>query len=144
MKILIIDDTPNKIKNLEKTIKEYSSDFIIEKRESYQTGYNALKSDSFDLVLLDMSIPLYDLEGNVEPLGGKFFLIEMERIGIDTNVIVVTQFPNFGAGKSQLTLDELNADIKQYKNYKRTIFYDSKNTKWKIELINYIKSLKVK
>ncbi|MDL2222816.1 hypothetical protein LJB98_01800 [Bacteroidales bacterium OttesenSCG-928-M11] len=134
------------MKNLEDAILEYSSDIAIVKRRSFQSGLKEIEDSHFDLILLDMSLPPYDITGEVEEevvvKSGLNILIEMERQQINIDVVVITQFPSFGTGRDILTLDNIKEQMKQYKNYRKTIFYVQKETKWRIELINHIKLLK--
>lgn len=58
IKILIVEDEPNKCLNIQKFIKSKFSSVDITTCESISTAKNALQTKVFDLVLLDLMLPM--------------------------------------------------------------------------------------
>ncbi|MBC8988411.1 hypothetical protein H9X96_21890 [Pedobacter sp. N36a] len=144
MKVLIIED--DKIK-IEKLTSFFSShDFEI--KESYHSGIKELLTkNDYDILILDMSIPLWergnnDIGGNFEQFGGVNILREMKRRNKLVPTILVTMFDVFANGK--LTFSQLNEDLLNRFGdfYKGAVFYNaSEEDKWKADLeqrINFI------
>jgi len=141
MKILIVEDDLNKLNNLKKFINTYfetkNIEIYIEIKHSYQSGLDTILSNYYDLLLLDMSLPNFDIDDNNDsgdPLSkaGELILYEMDVMGININTIIVTQHDDFD-GES---LESINDD---YKNkfstfYIDYIFYNAIESDWEDEL----------
>ena len=142
MKILIIEDDLNKLKKIKIAISEFSQEIKIDTAVSYQSGLKAIINNTYNLILLDMSLPSHDsIVSEHEPIGGINILIELKRRKISVNIIVVTQFTDFSVGNDIRTLEMLKNEMSgEFKNYIDTILYVNNHTGWKTELINYIKN----
>ena len=119
MKILLVEDDEDKRDDLSIFIKEKLTDNFRVAR-SIQSSKKALREDKFDLILLDMTIPTFDISptedgGRSQPFGGRMLLSEMIRNRISSKVIVVTQFDLFGKGEEEITLKELDQQL--YQNF---------------------------
>jgi len=138
--ILIIEDDLNKLGN----IKEYVESFFKSKhancdviiKNSFQSGLKEILTNTHNLVLLDMSLPNFDMvnnDGGV-PLskGGELILYEMDIMGINPDTIIVTQHDDFD-GES---LETINAEYKKKfpQFYKGYVFYNAVESNWKKEL----------
>ncbi len=145
MRVLLVEDDENKRDEiLELLNKELDVEIIHQK--SFQTGKKALKEDLFDLVLLDMDIPTFDISveesgGRKQAFGGRMLLYEMVRRRIHTKVIVVTQFDYFESPTDGLNIEELNLELR---NNFPAIYYGyiqmrGDSIDWKENLINKIK-----
>ena len=70
-------------------------------------------SNKFDFILLDMSLPTYDVGpsetgGRPQSFGGRELLRYIDRKNIIIPVIVVTQYERFNKGQEYLDLDGLH------------------------------------
>jgi len=147
MKILLVEDDEDKREDLSSFIKEKLTDnFRIAK--SIQSGKKALKEAKYDLILLDMTIPTFDVSpleqgGRTQPFGGRILLAEMVRNRVETKVVVVTQFDLFGKGEEEITLQELDNQLKNSfpKIYYGAIHFSVSIIGWKDLLDKKIKSL---
>lgn len=139
--VLVVEDDENK--------RERLRDFLLSGRwqcnlsyaKSYQSGLRLLLNQSFDVVLLDMSIPTFDVTstddgGRPQAFGGRELLKQMDRRGLSAPVIVVTQFARFGDHTNALTLDQLDAALRKEhpSNYRGSVYYDSGFEGWRDEL----------
>ena len=147
MKILLVEDDEDKMNDLVAFIQEkLTENFTIAR--SFQSGKKALKEINYDLVLLDMTIPTFDITpkedgGRSQPFGGRMLLSEMIRHRIQTKVIVVTQFDVFGKGRDEITLKELHQVLlDQFPTiYFGAVHFSVSVTGWKDELYNKINNL---
>jgi CheY-like chemotaxis protein len=146
MKILLVEDDEDK--------REQLMNFVIEKlgidfkeARSYQGGLRLIKEEQFDLILLDMTMPTFDISstengGRSQPFGGEMLLYEIIRREIKSKVIVVTQFDIFGKGDEEITIKDL--DLKLSTLFKDTylgiVQYNISYTGWKDILYDKIKN----
>lgn len=146
-KILLVEDDEDKRNQIIQYINE---NFICELEEvrSYHSAINAIRSKQFDLILLDMTIPTFDITsvepgGRSQPFGGELILSEMDRKSIDSKVIVITQFDLFGEGDEEIGLSDLNRRlINQFNEiYIGAIQYSISYNSWQEMLKNKIKTI---
>lgn len=140
MKILIIEDDKIKIEKLTSFLKNH----IFDLRESFQSGLEALRNNKYDLLILDMTIPLWekennDINQNYEQFGGEKILREMKRKKIIVPVILFTMFDKFPIGNDVLTFEQISAKYKEnFDFYIDAVYYDSRNDDWKNNLLSLI------
>ena len=141
MRILLIEDDINKMQSIAAEICRIRGDAEIIEAKSYQSGMRNLVSQSFDLVLLDMSLPTFDINQDedgfqVDAFAGRNILAEMDRKGVNVKTAVITMFETFGDGDDLMTLEELDSDLAQrYPGiYCGAIYYNSSEVNWKDSL----------
>lgn len=140
MKVLIIEDDINKLHAIMDYIRLMGLSEI-ETKTSYHSGLKELVSHPYDLVLLDMSMPAYDITahengGRPLPLAGRDILYSMCRRKIKCKAIVITQYEDFG-GTSLVSLDE---DLKKSfpKIYLGVVYYNTMQEGWKSTLTDLL------
>jgi DNA-binding NarL/FixJ family response regulator len=113
MKILLIEDNQYKISQLEEFIATEFPLIELTICNSYHSGLKEIKLNSqvYNLVLLDISMPTYDIKpgeqgGTPLSLAGKLILNEMNLRDILTKVIVVTMYENYVDGTKLIELDK--------------------------------------
>lgn len=134
MKILIIEDDPVKLSDIENLLKKNKVDEIYISK-SFNSAKRELRARSFDMILLDMSLPVFDdVEDteDFETFGGIGILNEIKRIGTLNRVVVITAFDTLGEGKNQTSLRDLDISMKKdYSNiYIGLIHYDATSNQW--------------
>jgi CheY-like chemotaxis protein len=141
MTVLIIEDDPNKLRQISDHIRSLAPSATISERSSYQSGLREIVAEPPELILLDMSMPTYDISptergGRTRVYAGRDVLREMQRRGIGSKVIVVTQFESFGEGPTRKTLPELTAELRRGfpENYVTTVYYHPAQSDWKSQL----------
>lgn len=112
MRVLMIEDDNLKAERLSQWIAEALPLAVFDRTKSYHSGLRALQERPYDLVLLDMTLPTFDLEGGrregrPRSMGGRDIMRKMVRRGIKGAVVVVTQFGTFGEGEEQTNFVEL-------------------------------------
>ena len=137
MKLLIVEDDLNKLKNLTLFLDMYGEKKDIKLdctiKNSYQSGLECILSEAFDLLLLDMSLPNFDTDDE-NPLakGGELILYEMDVMGITLKTVIFTQHDDF-EGES---LESIHKDYKDKFSsfYIGYVFYNAIESNWKREL----------
>lgn len=141
MRILVIEDDPNKEGQLLSFCRDCFVGAEVVARRSYQSGLKEAVANPPDLVLLDMSLPNYDVSssgrgGKMKAFAGKEILRELVRRQIDTRVVVVTQFEAFYEKDERVSLSQLRQTLDREfpTHYVTTVFYDASGSAWKDEL----------
>jgi CheY-like chemotaxis protein len=135
MKVLLIEDTEHKKDLIVSFLRVEFPDIQLELRKSYNSGLREIiKNQNYDLILLDMSLPNYDIStgetgGDFESMAGKFLLQEMYRRDININVAIVTMYKNY-------TDQEFKTGLRDsFKNYLGVIYFNfNEPDSWKNEL----------
>lgn len=145
MKILIIEDDENKYKNISKILNKHLTLEEIVIKKSYNSGLRELLKVEYDLILLDMSLPMHENKlSDIKPFTGIDILNQMKRYNKKTKTIVVTQFEIFSTSKGrceEISIAELKGKLEALKseNYMGLIYYDVTSDSWETELIERIK-----
>lgn len=141
MRILIVDDDPHKMRQLTGFMREEYAFAAIEEQRSYQSGLRSAVENPPDVMILDMTMPTYDVGGKEtggreRRYAGLQVLEQLRRRQVATAVIVCTQFPRFGEGTELITLDELRSQLERefVGTYRGTVFYQAADAQWKKEL----------
>ena len=151
MLVLIVEDDRNKAERVQKHVDsvcgKYSEEYRSELRASYNSGLRACVELKPDLLILDMTMPTFDLApseagGRPRDFAGKDILWELDRNGLRIPAIVVTGFPFFGEGPEQQNRDELTKDLAKCfpECFKGTVFYKTADVAWKKHLSQLIES----
>ncbi len=141
MRILVIEDDRNKLAQIKGFLKQEFPSISIGEAYSFHSALKTLESQRPNLVVLDMSLPTYDISAT-EPgykfrqFGGREILAAMLDSYIECPVIVMTQFPSFGEGEGKRTLQEMDGELRDefaglYLGY---IAYNPSEEAWKEKL----------
>ena len=100
MNLLIIEDDMSKIKKIKSFIEDNYQEFSVNEAHSYQSGMKNVLNFKPDVILLDMSLPTYDVSpreqgGRPRSFGGRDILYEIKRKKMSSRAIIVTQFEDF-------------------------------------------------
>lgn len=140
MKVLIIEDTEAKMKVVEECVRGSNEAWEFTEAMSYSAGIQKIYEGNWDLILMDMSLPTYNISrtesgGTKKPVAGKELMARMMRRKIFIPVIIITQFDIFGDNQS---LESLNKEFEEsYTSiWKGTISYDKPG--WQEQLIKLL------
>ncbi|MBC2853536.1 response regulator transcription factor [Cetobacterium sp. 2G large] len=148
MKILIIEDDDNKYKNISRVLLKYFPLESITLKKSYNSGLREILKIEYDLILLDMSLPIYENEKSnsleIKPFTGIDILNQMKRYQKKIRTIVVTQFEIFSTSRGrgeEISITELRKKLEalESQNYKGLVYYDVTSDSWETELIDLIR-----
>lgn len=142
MKILLVEDSENKKKQIIDFVKKAIPDANINYKMSYQSGLQEIMENDYDFIILDMSMPIYDQDDNnvkihIHIFAGWDILDRMNQSMIDTKVVVITQYETFQGEHGFFTLEDLDTKFKDnYDNYLGLIYISQLN--WKDELKDFL------
>lgn len=147
-KILVVEDDFKKKEDIRNFLSSDLSFVDVMIKESYQSGLRELINNSYDLLLLDMSIPTWDKSidepgGNFEQFGGYKILKEITRKKKPVNTILITMFDDFGESDTSITLSQLDHLLKNDfpDIYKGAVYYNTREEQWKNDLSTFINNL---
>lgn len=147
MNVLYVEDEEVKAEEVLTFLDErYNVDF----RKSLSGGLSAIQENQYDLVLLDMSLPLYDYDSEDEDendfgtFAGIEILEELIRKSRNDKVLVITAFDILGEGENEITMLQLDTNLQEeYKEiYLGLIYYDSSSLEWRRNLQSFLEELK--
>ena len=145
MKILIVEDDDDKRVQIIKFVCEDISGNYAEAK-SLKTALKTIINESFDLILLDMTMTTFDVSsgqqgGRPQSYAGKELLLQMARRGIRCPVIVVTQFDIFEPNGEKITLEQLDQELyHQFPNiYLGAVHFNVKYDDWRDKIKELIK-----
>ncbi|MDY3997668.1 MAG: hypothetical protein SOY73_00905 [Blautia sp.] len=151
MEILYVEDEQNKARQVVQVIKENIPSVNILLRNSYNAALMEIGRENLDLILLDMSLPLYDVseameyeeDNDFETFAGIDLLEELVRIDSKKKVIIITAFDVLGEDDNRINLMQLDEKMKKEycDNYRGIIYYSSSSLEWCHKLVELIKIL---
>ena len=147
MDILYVEDEEVKAKEVLASLDERNN---VDFRKSLSGGLCAIQEKQYDLVLLDMSLPLYDYdsededESDFETFAGIDILEELIRKSRNGKVVIITAFDILGEGENEITMLQLNENLQEEYNeiYLGLIYYDSSSLEWRRSLQKILEDLK--
>lgn len=150
MKVLIVEDEFDKREKITSYLYSVfeSSQLEIVESESLRSGLKTLlQLSDIDVVLLDMSMPGFDITsdepggGEPESYAGKELMSQMRLRNIKVPVVVITQYKKFK--KENISLEELTEEFQtQFPDFfMGTIHFSSAVEGWKKSLLDYLKKV---
>jgi CheY-like chemotaxis protein len=146
MLILVIEDDEYKRTQICNFVSQSCAFADLRVAKSLQSGLRAIISERFDLIILDMTMPTFDIGfnedgGRPQAYAGREILRQLDRRKIKIPVVVVTQFDRFGSGDDALTLEQLDSELSEAHpdNYKGSVYYNASVEGWKDSLANTIR-----
>jgi DNA-binding NarL/FixJ family response regulator len=146
MIVVIVEDDENKSRQLRQLIESWYADADVKECRSYQSGLRHLLHETANLVLMDMSMPTFDLlpgqgGGRIRGFGGRDILAELSRRGKACRVLVVTQFESFGEGDDTKSLEELTEELqREYsESFCGVVHYDAAQSAWREQLEHMVR-----
>ncbi len=141
MRILIVEDDVSKAEQLAGAVAEHVPDAALTIRRSYQSAVKAATQHGYDLLVLDMSMPTYDINGpgqggTIRGFAGWDVMRELSRRRIHVPTVIVTQFETFADGGERITLSQLGEELKKEfgEHYLDIVYFSALETKWKDDL----------
>lgn len=139
--ILLVEDEDPKLRHLKQRLHEELPDALIEVCRSVNSATDHLDRSTPDLVVLDMSLPTFDvteIEGGGRPqgFGGVEVLRHIAFNELTCKVIVITGYEAFPKGDGQVNLADLEAElVSEFSNTICAVLrFNSVYDLWKVEL----------
>lgn len=108
--LLIVEDDEYKATDLIKTVNVGAEVNDIQRAASVTSALRAISGSHFDLVILDMSLPTFDISGpggggSPQGQGGVEVLRLASRLDNKSPFVVVTQYPDIEVDGHEVALD---------------------------------------
>ena len=144
MKVLLIEDDDYKARQIVEFVNTLG--YEVEVKKAYNSGMMALTNNQYDLVLLDMTIPSFELSpehptSRIRKYGGRDILCEMERCEIVVPTIIITQYKVFDDGEKSLEILNKELEEEHSQIYKGLIYYNSSIVDWQEKLQNILSNI---
>lgn len=143
MIILLVEDDENKKSRI---TEFYSGKFPgdeLTHADSMVSGLRTARAKRPDLIILDMTLPNYSISSGqgynpMRAFGGRDFLRQLQRLDLETKVVVLTQFETFGSPPDQVDLKSLNRELTESFDslFLGSIYYHASKSSWQMELQN--------
>lgn len=141
MRILVVEDDRNKCLSIIEFLRDEVPKASILQARSYTSAMRMIVHESIDLVILDMTLPTYDVTpsedgGRTRAYAGRDILREMKRFSCSARAIVITQFERFYDAGEEISFDELEAQLASGGNdlYGGMIYYHAAQADWREKL----------
>lgn len=148
MKALVVEDSPIKGRAVLELLSKAPGITSVLMERSYQGALRQIQTELPDLIILDMTLPNFDVGPNIRtgkprPMGGYDILRKLQRKRISTSVIILTQYESFDNGAQTLLLSELDQKCRNEFPliYRDTIYFSPTNTRWSDELLRALDSM---
>ncbi|MCZ8437131.1 response regulator [Achromobacter xylosoxidans] len=143
-KVLIVEDDEYKLESVQDCLAQFGDVEVVVCR-SFTSAAKQIKRTTFDLILLDMSLPTFDGggasdEGEAQGLGGKRLIRLCDEYGTLCETILVTQFANYEDFGKISSVEELAGELTGILKGKfvGVVRYNRASTDWKGCLTTYL------
>jgi CheY-like chemotaxis protein len=136
VKIWLVEDDGFKRDKVRQCLQELFPGSEIDEARSAKSAFNLLQETLPELIVLDMSLPTFDIGrgetgGRPQVFGGVEVMREMARRSIVVPVLIVTQYEVFG--EERVGIKELESRL--FKEHPATfaglVYYETASEQWK-------------
>lgn len=145
MKLLLVEDEAPKQENLRQLLIAIVGPDNVKLAKSVRSAIDFLRSDTADLIILDMSLPTFDIGaeesgGRPQGFGGIEVMRFLDRLKQDSPVIVVTAFEAFAEKNRTVDLEELAIQLRTQhsRNFRGLVYYNTVIGTWHAELTDAV------
>lgn len=147
-KVLIVEDDDYKLESLLECLERFA-EVEVKICRSFTSAAKAVKKITFDLIILDMSLPTFDGgggasdEGEAQGLGGKRLIRLCNEYDTLCATILVTQFSNYEDFGKTTSVSELADELKiiLLEKFIGTVKYNRASTEWKSALHTHLQTV---
>ena len=137
MRILLVEDDEHKMKDIIQYLEVILKGVIIETAHSIESGVQSAIDNQYDLILLDMTIPNFDINetnegGKSYKNGGEIVVKELLDEDVFFNCAIITQYETF----NDEPIDQIGQRVKTYcgDHYYGYVKYSTSDDAWKQSL----------
>jgi CheY-like chemotaxis protein len=150
MRILLIEDEAPKQGHIRAALEEIRPTANISVARSVRSAIQEMQTSPPDLMLLDMSLPTYDVGpqesgGRPQNLGGIEVLRYMDLYDLAFPTIVITAYEAFSKNGKPVDHGSLDVQLQAEhpSSYRGLIYYNSLFSEWRVELSALIKKVEL-
>lgn len=147
MRILLVEDDEHKMNDIISYIEALKKNIIIETARSVESGVQAAVDKQYNLILLDMTIPNFDITdksdgGKSYKNGGEIIVKELLDEEVAFRCAVITQYETF----NNETIEQISQRIHQLcgDDYLGYVKYSTNTESWRQglkELIEHVENI---
>lgn len=148
MKIFLVDDEETKTKAISSFMEDRFPDHELESFRSFQSGLRAIVTETPSILLLDMTMPTYDVGpresgGRERRYAGREVLRQIKRRRISLPVIVITQYEQFEEDGREVDLPTLREELREAypENFIDSIYFNLGDSNWADSLERLVRPL---
>ncbi len=148
MRVLVIEDDEFKAADILRAIEELDRAIETERAASVTSALRKITTEDFDLLVLDMSLPTFDLSGpggggSPQGQGGVEVLRLAKWLGKDTPVVVVTQYPDIeiDGREAPLSVAAARLSTRFEVDVKLCILYEFDSDVWRSRFVDVVVAL---
>lgn len=137
MRILLVEDDKHKMNDIITYLDTFKKKIEVETACSVESGVQSAVDNPYDLILLDMTIPNFDITeksdgGKSYKNGGEIVVKELLDEEVDFRCAIITQYETF----NNETIDQISQRISKLcqDNYFGYVKYSTDNDAWKSKL----------
>jgi CheY-like chemotaxis protein len=145
MNILLVEDEAPKQERILSFLREHWPDSSVRTARSVRSAVDQLTSDELDLVLLDVSLPTFDVGpnesgGRPQNFGGVEVLRYMDLYEKPIPTILITAYEAFSKDGKPIDHEALDHELREQhpNSYRGLIYYNSLFTEWRTFLEDII------
>jgi len=147
-RILFVEDNAHKRSRVIESINSIDSSINVFEAWSFTSGCQKIEVESYDLLLLDVSLPTYDRSGaesggRFRVFGGREIARKVFRNHLSCKIAFITQFNSFSDKGNSYTFEALQNEIASELDgkYLGMIYYNSAISTWRDELAKILKEI---
>lgn len=144
MKVLLVEDDEHKMNDIIMNLKTTIKDVNIDTAYSIASGVETAIDNQYDLILLDMTIPNFDITetsdgGKSYKNGGEIIVKELLDEEVVFRCAIITQYETF----NNETIDQIGQRMKVLcgENYFGYVKYSTSDDSWKDSLKKLIENV---
>jgi len=148
--ILLVEDEAPKRTHIEAFLRDLERNIVIREAMSVTSALDLLESELPDLVLLDMSLPTYDVGdresgGRPQGFGGIEVLRHMSMANLTCPTLVITGYEAFLREEGPVDLTQLSSELEnEFPGILLGVLhYNSTYAEWKAELTKILAEFKI-
>lgn len=129
MRVLLVEDEDPKLESLQRFLEEHNCAAVVVVARSVKSALAVLQSERPDLLLLDMSLPTFDISasepgGRPQGFGGIEILRFLESTGSTIPTVIVSGYEAFAREGRNINLRALGAELaREYPGLLRGVVY---------------------
>lgn len=148
MNVLVVEDDEFKVADLLRLLQEMFPEATVTRAASVTSALRAISFGEFDLIVLDMSLPTFDLSGpggggSPQGQGGVELLRLARRLKTRGHYIIVTQYPDIEIDGSDVRLPQAARRLSSHLglNVRACLLYEFDRDDWQLAFKDALREL---
>lgn len=148
MNVLLVEDDEFKAADITKVLADSLPSASVQRATSVTSALREITNESFSLIVLDMSLPTFDLSGpggggSPQGQGGLEVLRLARRLGNNSPFVVVTQYPDIEIDGRYFKLPVASNALRTRfgVDVKACILYEFDGVAWRGPLHGYLRAM---